>query len=121
MVSLRATAKGFLQIISHSKPNTPLFFSTNSASSSRLFVKGISFSSTTESLTEAFSKFGEIVEVNIIKDKAMDRPKGYAYVTFATENEAKKALTEMNGKVIDGRPVFVDNVSSRSIGRLRQP
>ncbi|XP_058005217.1 small RNA-binding protein 11, chloroplastic [Hevea brasiliensis] len=73
------------------------------------FAAGISFSSTEKSLAEALSKFGQIVESKVIRDKASNRSKGYGYVTFATEDEAKKALMKMNGKLVDGRPVVVDN------------
>ncbi|RVW33329.1 Small RNA-binding protein 11, chloroplastic [Vitis vinifera] len=69
---------------------------------------GISFSTTEKTLAEAFSQFGEVVEAKIIMDKRKLRPKGFAYVTFTREDEAEKALTEMNGKVVDGRTVLVD-------------
>ncbi|XP_006487922.1 small RNA-binding protein 11, chloroplastic-like isoform X2 [Citrus sinensis] len=46
----------------------------------------------------------------IIMDKGKNRSKGYGYVTFSTEEEAQKALADMNGKLLDGRVIFVDNV-----------
>ncbi|XP_060967254.1 small RNA-binding protein 11, chloroplastic-like [Cannabis sativa] len=48
--------------------------------------------------------------VNIIIDKTRNRSKGYGYVTFAEEDDAEKALISTNGKVIDGRAVYVDKV-----------
>ncbi|KAK9175510.1 hypothetical protein WN944_027517 [Citrus x changshan-huyou] len=77
---------------------------------SKLFVKGVSFSTTEEMLADAFSQFGQVTEATIITDKGKNRSKGYGYVTFSTEEEAQNALTEMNGKVLDGRVLFVDNV-----------
>ncbi|XP_018831241.1 small RNA-binding protein 11, chloroplastic-like [Juglans regia] len=77
---------------------------------SRLFVKGISFSTTEDTLVEAFSKFGQVIEAKVIMDKVRNRTKGFGYVTFANEDEAQKALMDMNGKVLDGRVLFVDNV-----------
>ncbi|KAJ9188646.1 hypothetical protein P3X46_000021 [Hevea brasiliensis] len=121
MVSFRGISKSFYQILSQSNPNylASQFFSRGF--SSKLFVKGISFSTTEKSLAEAFSKFGQVVESEIIRDKASNKSKGYGYVTFATEDEAKKAFMEMNGKLVDGRPVFVDNAWPRgSRGLVKQ-
>ncbi|KAH9779235.1 RRM domain-containing protein [Citrus sinensis] len=77
---------------------------------SKLFVKGVSFSTTKEMLADAFSQFGQVTKATIIMDKGKNTSKGYGSVTFSTEAEAQKALTEMNGKLLDGRVLFVDNV-----------
>ncbi|KAH9659798.1 RRM domain-containing protein [Citrus sinensis] len=71
---------------------------------------GVSFSTTKEMLADAFSQFGQVTEATIIMDKGKNRSKGYGYVTFSTEEEAQKALADMNGKLLDGRVIFVDNV-----------
>ncbi|XP_010521637.1 PREDICTED: cold-inducible RNA-binding protein isoform X2 [Tarenaya hassleriana] len=81
---------------SRSNPN----FIFSRSFSSTLFVKGISFSSTEETLAEAFSQCGQVIGVNVTMDKVKRRPKGYAYVTFSSEGEAQKALLEMNGQGI---------------------
>ncbi|KAH9659800.1 RRM domain-containing protein [Citrus sinensis] len=70
----------------------------------------VSFSTTKEMLADAFSQFGQVTEATIIMDKGKNRSKGYGYVTFSTEEEAQKALADMNGKLLDGRVIFVDNV-----------
>ncbi|ESR37422.1 hypothetical protein CICLE_v10029960mg, partial [Citrus x clementina] len=70
----------------------------------------VSFSTTKEMLADAFSQFGHVTEATIIMDKGKNRSKGYGYVTFSTEEEAQKASADMNGKVLDGRVIFVDNV-----------
>ncbi|XP_006442387.2 small RNA-binding protein 11, chloroplastic, partial [Citrus clementina] len=77
---------------------------------SKLFVKGVSFSTTKEMLADAFSQFGQVTEATIIMDIGKNRSKGYGYVTSSTEEEAQKALVDMNGKLLDGRVIFVDNV-----------
>jgi cold-inducible RNA-binding protein len=76
---------------------TPLLFSRSF--SSTLFVKGISFSSTEETLTQAFSQYGQVLKVDVIMDKIRCRPKGFAYVTFSSKEEAEKALLELNAQV----------------------
>ncbi|XP_057956565.1 small RNA-binding protein 11, chloroplastic-like isoform X2 [Malania oleifera] len=110
--------------------HSPLFPNISSPShllayrgfASRLFVKGISFCTTEDTLAEAFSQFGKVVEV--VMNKARNRSKGFGFVTFVSEDEAQKASTEMNGKLLDGRIISVENATSRrqfnggiSIGR----
>ncbi|KAH0467945.1 hypothetical protein IEQ34_002978 [Dendrobium chrysotoxum] len=75
---------------------------------SKLFVGGLSFYTSEDTLTEAFSKFGQVVEAKIVMDRVSDRPKGFGFVTFASEDDAQNALERMNGKVLNGRVIFVD-------------
>ncbi|PKA64308.1 Glycine-rich RNA-binding protein 4, mitochondrial [Apostasia shenzhenica] len=75
---------------------------------SKLFVSGLSFYTTEGTLSEAFSKFGQVIEAKIIMNKVSDRSKGYGFVTFASDDEAQKALEEMNGKELNGRVIYVD-------------
>ncbi|KAF9676346.1 hypothetical protein SADUNF_Sadunf09G0129100 [Salix dunnii] len=75
-----------------------LFFSKGF--SAKVFVKGLSFSSTEKKIVEAFSEFGEVIEAKLVMDKARNRPKGYGFVTFAKKDAAEKACEGMNGKVI---------------------
>ncbi|KAJ0083644.1 hypothetical protein Patl1_30365 [Pistacia atlantica] len=78
---------------------------------------GLSFSTTEDTLAEAFSQFGQVVEAKIIVNKTSNRSKGYGYVTFNAVDEAKKALSNMNGKILEGRAIFVDNVEPTRPGR----
>ncbi|KAH6806144.1 RNA binding family protein [Perilla frutescens var. frutescens] len=83
-----------------------LIFSRGIAS--KLFVGGLSFYTDERGLTEAFSQYGQVVEAKIVMDRVSDRSKGFGFVTYASEDEAEKALAEMNGKQLNGRVVFVD-------------
>ncbi|GAA0180521.1 hypothetical protein LIER_30121 [Lithospermum erythrorhizon] len=74
----------------------------------KLFVGGLSFYTTENGLLEAFSKHGQVIEAKVVKDRVSDRPKGFGFVTYASEDEAEKATREMNGKPLDGRVIFVD-------------
>ncbi|XP_022756658.1 small RNA-binding protein 11, chloroplastic-like [Durio zibethinus] len=103
----------FLKYVYHSSSNPcQLFFFRGFAST--LFVKGISFSTTDEGLAHSFSQFGKVVEAKVIMDKVRNRSKGFGYVTFAEEVEARKALTVMNGQLLDGRAIFVDEARTPS-------
>ena len=75
----------------------------------KLFVGGLPWSITNESLRELFSPYGEIKEAVVISDRDTGRSKGFGFVTFSTQEEAEKAL-EMSGKEIEGRKIIV-NVS----------
>ncbi|GAY59691.1 hypothetical protein CUMW_196450 [Citrus unshiu] len=71
----------------------------------------VSFSTTKEMLADAFSQFGQVTEATIKMDIGKNRSKGYGYVTSSTEEEAQKALVDMNGKSRErenGRPLVLD-------------
>ncbi|KAM7532282.1 hypothetical protein LguiB_035692 [Lonicera macranthoides] len=74
----------------------------------KLFVTGLSFYTSEKTLRAAFEGFGELVEVRIIMDKISKRSKGYAFIEYTTEEAASAALTEMNGKIINGWMIVVD-------------
>ncbi|XP_010912333.3 small RNA-binding protein 11, chloroplastic isoform X1 [Elaeis guineensis] len=91
----------------------PSQFVSSRGIASKLFVGGLSFYTTEEALSDAFSQYGQVIEAKIIMDRASERSKGFGFVTFASEDEAQKARTEMNGKVLNGRVVFVDNAKTK--------
>ncbi|XP_031378848.1 small RNA-binding protein 11, chloroplastic [Punica granatum] len=81
---------------------------------SKLFVGGLSFYTTENALAEAFSQYGQVVEAKIVMDRVSDRSKGFGFITFASEDEAHNAVTEMNGKTLNGRMIFVDYAKPRA-------
>ncbi|CDO98603.1 unnamed protein product [Coffea canephora] len=100
-------------------PPAPLPLSkTHFNPSTRLFVSGLSFRTTEESLTNAFKAFGELLEVNLVMDKIANRPRGFAFIRYATQEESQKAIEGMHGKFLDGRVIFVEFAKSKS--ELRQ-
>jgi RNA recognition motif-containing protein len=74
----------------------------------KLFVGGLSFDTTGESLKEAFSKAGTVDSAVVITDKMSGRSKGFGFVEMSTEEEAKKAVEMFNGQEIQGRKVTVN-------------
>ncbi|KAK9707228.1 hypothetical protein RND81_07G181500 [Saponaria officinalis] len=85
-----------------------------SSTSTRLYISGLSFRTTEESLRNAFVQFGQLVEVNLVMDKIANRPRGFAFVSYATEEESKNAIEGMHGKFLDGRVIFVEVAKPRS-------
>ena len=74
----------------------------------KLFVGNLSFNTTENDLQDAFAAHGTVVESNLMTDRASGRPRGFAFVTMGTPEEAQKAITAMNGAVLDGRNLTVN-------------
>ncbi|XP_057534462.1 small RNA-binding protein 11, chloroplastic-like isoform X2 [Amaranthus tricolor] len=74
---------------------------------SKLFIGGLSFYTTEKTLSEAFSQYGQVIQAQVLQDHVSKCSKGFGFVTYASEDEADKALTEMNGKQLHGRVIFV--------------
>ncbi|KAL7096556.1 hypothetical protein ACP275_10G086300 [Erythranthe tilingii] len=100
--------------ISKSCSLIPALLISSRGIASKLFVGGLSFYTTEQGLSEAFSEHGQVIEATIVMDRVSDRSKGFGFVTYASEDEAEKAIAEMNGKPLNGRTVFVDYAKPRS-------
>ncbi len=74
----------------------------------RLFVGSLPYSTTTNQLEELFSAVGKVESVNVITDKFSGQSKGFGFVEMATEEDAQKAIQELNGKEVDGRAMVVN-------------
>lgn len=75
---------------------------------SKLYVGNMSFKTTEAGLRDAFGQFGTLTDVYIANDRETGRPRGFAFVTFATEEESKLAAEKMNGVDLDGRALTVN-------------
>ncbi|XP_015692055.1 organelle RRM domain-containing protein 6, chloroplastic-like [Oryza brachyantha] len=84
------------------------------SASSRLYVSGLSFRTTEESLRNAFERFGQLTEVNLVMDRVAKRPRGFAFLSYTSEEESKNAMEGMHGKFLDGRVIFVEFAKQRS-------
>lgn len=67
----------------------------------KIFIGNLSYGTTMETLTETFLKFGEIV------DSYKPEGKGFAFITFSTEEQALNAIEAMNGQELDGRALSI--------------
>jgi RNA recognition motif-containing protein len=81
--------------------------------SKKLFVGGLSWDTTDESLRGAFSRFGQVVEAKVISDRDTGRSRGFGFVTLADAQEASRAVSEMDGTELDGRQIKVDEAQER--------
>ncbi|XP_031255444.1 small RNA-binding protein 11, chloroplastic [Pistacia vera] len=76
--------------------------------SSNLFVSHLSSYTTKQALKGLFSRFGVVTEARLVLDPTTQRPKGFGFVSFESEVEAQKALKAMNGRIVNGRLIFVE-------------
>jgi RNA recognition motif-containing protein len=83
----------------------------------KLFVGGIAFTTTSEGLQEFFGQAGEVVSANVITDQFTGRSRGFAFVEMATMDEAARAVSDLNGRELDGRPLKVELAKPKSAGR----
>lgn len=74
----------------------------------KLYVGNLPFSVDQKQLQELFSEFGEIEEAVVISNKFSGRSKGFGFVTFKEDADADKAVSEMNEKEVEGRPLKVN-------------
>lgn len=74
----------------------------------KLFIGGLSWGTTDESLSAAFSQAGSVASAVVIKDKMTHRSKGFGFVEMNNDEEADAAVAMWNNQEIDGRRVVVN-------------
>jgi cold-inducible RNA-binding protein len=77
-------------------------------SNSKLYVGNLSFQTTEDALRAHFEQFGAVTDIYVAMDKFTGRPRGFAFVTMGTADEAKVAIEKTNGVQLDGRPLQVN-------------
>jgi RNA recognition motif-containing protein len=73
----------------------------------KLYVGGLSYDTTDDSFKAGFSEAGNVTSANVIVDRMSGRSKGFGFVEFSTEDEAKKAIETFDGKDFEGRTIKV--------------
>jgi RNA recognition motif-containing protein len=79
----------------------------------KIFVGNLSFNTTENDLQDAFAAHGTVTETNLMMDRATGRPRGFAFVTMGTAEEAQKAIEALNGSDLDGRSLTVNVAKPR--------
>lgn len=83
----------------------------------RLYVGNLAFHATEDVINKHFSACGDVVSVSVVTDRETGQPRGFAFVEMASEDAAKKAVSELNGKELQGRTLRVDIAEDRRGGR----
>ena len=77
-------------------------------SNSKLYVGNLSFNTTEGELRSHFEQFGSVTDTYVAMDKMTGRPRGFAFVTMSTDDEAKVAAEKTNGVDLGGRQLTVN-------------
>ena len=78
-----------------------------------LFVGNLSFQTTEGDLRNMFATFGQVSRVHIATDRETGQARGFAFVEMANDAEATKAMTDLNGKEVNGRALRVNEATPR--------
>lgn len=78
-----------------------------------IYVGNLSYETTEDDLRQAFKEYGEVSSVNIIKDKYSGKSRGFAFVEMASNEEALEAVTNLNGKELNGRTLNINQARSK--------
>ena len=79
----------------------------------KLFVGSLSWNVSDDQLRDFFAAAGTVVSASVITDRDSGRSKGFGFVEMSSDDEAKKAIAELNGKELDGRAVTVNEARPR--------
>ncbi len=81
--------------------------------SMNLYVGGLSFDTTEDGLRTFFEQAGTVESASVITDRESGRSRGFGFVEMATDDEGRKAIEELNGKMLDGRTLTVNEARPR--------
>ncbi|KAF4995475.1 hypothetical protein FGRMN_5096 [Fusarium graminum] len=86
---------------------------------SKVFVGGLSWATTTDTLRSKFSEFGEVTDAIVMTDRETGRSRGFGFVTFGSQEEANAAIDALNEQEFEGRQIRVSeaNQGGRGGGR----
>ncbi|MBV9241558.1 MAG: RNA-binding protein [Acidobacteria bacterium] len=82
----------------------------------KLYVGNISFNTTNQDLNDLFGSVGTVSSANIIEDRETGRSRGFGFVEMASQEDGEKAISELNGKELDGRTLKVNEAKPRENG-----
>jgi RNA recognition motif-containing protein len=82
-----------------------------------IYVGNLSYQTSEDDLRQAFESFGQVSSVNIIKDKYTGKSRGFGFVEMANDDEAKEAMSNLNGTELNGRNLNINEARPRNDNR----
>jgi cold-inducible RNA-binding protein len=73
-----------------------------------IYVGNLTLETTEDNLRQAFEAFGQVLTVNIIRDKITSQSRGFAFVGMPTDTEAKAAISQLNGTELNGQTISAE-------------
>ena len=74
----------------------------------KLYVGNLSFNTSTQDLEQLFGEIGTVESTNIIEDRETGRSRGFGFVEMSSKEEGQNAISQLDGKVVDGRSLKVN-------------
>jgi RNA recognition motif-containing protein len=84
--------------------------------SMKLYVGNLPHQMTEEQLSTLFSEAGHVASAKIINDRQTGQPRGFGFVEMETKLEGQKAISMINGRSVDGRPLAVNEAKPQQKG-----
>jgi cold-inducible RNA-binding protein len=82
----------------------------------KLYVGNLSFSTSSQELSELFGAIGAVTSSNIIEDRETGRSRGFGFVEMENKADGERAVAELNGKEVDGRELKVNEAKPQTNG-----
>ena len=82
----------------------------------KLYVGNLSFNTSESQLRDLFAAHGEVASASLVMDRDTGRPRGFGFVEFNNDEQAKAAMNALNGKNVDGRDLTVNEAKPREGG-----
>ncbi len=82
--------------------------------SKKIYVGNMNYKTDEPTLRREFEAFGEVVSAKIVVDQFSGRSKGFAFSEMANDDDAKNAISSLNGKEVDGRPLKVNEAIDKN-------
>jgi len=79
----------------------------------KLFIGSLAWATNDDNLKDFFSSAGTVVSASVIMDRETNRSKGFGFVEMSSDEEAKAAVEQLNGKELDGRAIVVSEARPR--------
>ena len=80
----------------------------------KLYVGNLSFNTSAQELTELFAAVGTVQSANVIEDRETGRSRGFGFVEMSSQAEGQDAISQLNGKEIDGRELKVNEAKPQA-------
>lgn len=82
----------------------------------KLYIGGLSYDTSDEGLRDAFAEVGTVTSATVIRDRMTGRSRGFGFVEMSSDEEAQKAIRELNGRMLDGRTLTVNEARPQGQG-----
>ena len=79
----------------------------------RLYVGSLSYQTTEQDLADLFGQFGQVVSATVITDRDTGRSKGFGFVEMSNDEEARRAIDQLNGSMLGNRSIIVNEARER--------